>query len=151
MQVRTGIVQTPRGGTLGLLYPLFAAGLDGPLGSGEQWLSWIGIDDLLDIYRHAVLDDTLSGPVNAVAPNPVRNTDYTSTLAHTPHRPALLPIPALGPRLLLGKQGADELALANQRVEPAILARAGHQFRQPHLETALGHLLGRTTMEPHDK
>ncbi|WP_031464962.1 TIGR01777 family oxidoreductase [Sciscionella sediminilitoris] len=143
VQVRTGIVQTPRGGTLGLLYPLFAVGLGGRLGSGEQWLSWIGLDDLLDIYRRAVLDDTLSGPVNAVAPNPVRNTDYTSTLGRVLHRPALLPIPAFGPRLLLGSRGADELALADQRVEPAILARAGHQFRRPHLETELGHLLGR--------
>lgn len=143
VQVRTGIVQTPRGGTLQLLYPLFAAGLGGRLGSGAQWFSWIGIDDLIDIYHRAVLDDRLSGPINAVAPNPVRNTGYTRTLAHVLHRPAVFPIPALGPRLLLGEQGADELALADQRVEPVALQRAGHHFRHPDLEAALRHLLGR--------
>ena len=71
VQVRTGLVQTPRGGVLRLLYPLFAAGLGGRLGSGKQWLAWIGLDDLLDIYLRAVLDPALSGPVNAVAPAPV--------------------------------------------------------------------------------
>ena len=91
VQVRTGIVQTPRGGMLRLLYPLFAAGLGGRLGSGKQWLAWIGLDDLLDIYLRAVTDPALSGPVNAVAPAPVRNADYTATLAGVLHRPALLP------------------------------------------------------------
>src|SRR5271163_2811193 len=81
VQVRTGLVQTPRGGMLHLLYPLFAVGLGGRLGSGKQWLAWIGLDDLLDIYLRAVLDPALSGPVNAVAPAPVRNADYTAVLA----------------------------------------------------------------------
>jgi hypothetical protein len=143
VQVRTGIVQSPRGGTLRLLYPLFTAGLGGQLGDGRQWLSWIGIDDLADIYLRAVSDTDLSGPVNAVAPVPVRNTDYTTTLAHVLRRPALLPIPSLGPRLLLGDQGATELALANQHVTPARLHRAEHQFRHPELAPALRHVLGR--------
>jgi hypothetical protein len=81
VQVRTGIVQTPRGGMLRLLSPLFEAGLGGRLGSGKQWLAWIGLDDLLDVYLRAVLDPGLSGPVNAVAPEPVRNADYTRALA----------------------------------------------------------------------
>lgn len=140
--VRTGIVQSAAGGTLKLLRPLFAAGLGGRIGSGRQWLSWIGIDDLLDIYYRAVYDTGLTGPVNAVAPNPVRNTDYTRALAQTMHRPAMLPVPSFGPRLLLGKQGATELAEANQRVVPAKLAALDHRFRQPTVEDALGHQLG---------
>lgn len=141
--VRTGIVQSAAGGTLRLLRPLFAAGLGGRLGSGRQWLSWIGIDDLLDVYYRALYDERLTGPVNAVAPNPVRNTEYTAALASTLHRPALLPVPSFGPRLLLGRQGAVELAQANQRVSPATLEALGHRFRQPAIADALGHQLGR--------
>jgi uncharacterized protein (TIGR01777 family) len=140
--VRTGIVQAADGGTLKLLRPLFAAGLGGRLGSGRQWLSWIGIDDLLDVYYRALYDSRLSGPVNAVAPNSVRNTEYTAALAKTLHRPAWVPVPSIGPRILLGKQGARELAEANQRVEPAALAVLGHRFRQPSISDALGHQLG---------
>jgi uncharacterized protein (TIGR01777 family) len=137
--IRTGIVLTPRGGVLRVQYPLFTAGLGGPLGSGDQWLSWIGIDDLTDIYLRALVDPALNGPVNAVAPNPVRNTDYTKTLASVLHRPALLRVPALGPQMLLGEDGARELALASQRVQPL----AGQTFRYPELAAALRHMLGR--------
>lgn len=143
VQVRTGIVQSPRGGTLKLMRPLFSAGLGGRLGDGRQWLSWIGIDDLVDVYHRALWDSTLSGPVNAVAPQPVRNSEYTRTLAHVLRRPAALPVPPLGPRLLLGAQGARELACASQRVAPQRLDAAGHRFRQPDLDAALRHLLGR--------
>ncbi|MEV0248229.1 TIGR01777 family oxidoreductase [Nocardia sp. NPDC050712] len=145
VNVRTGIVQSPRGGTLRLLRPLFATGLGGRIGDGLQWLSWIGIDDLIDVYHRALWDDSLSGPVNAVAPNPVRNTDYTRVLAATLHRPALLPVPAFGPALLLGSQGARELATASQRVSPTRLTAAGHRFRTPDLDAALAHLLGRAS------
>src|ERR1700761_9170473 len=144
VNVRTGIVQSPRGGTLKLMRPLFSAGLGGPLGDGRQWLSWIGIDDLVDVYHRALWDGTLSGPVNAVAPQPVRNSEYTRTLAHVLHRPAVLPVPPLGPKVLLGAQGARELACASQRVRSEKLARAGHRFRQPDLDQALRHLLGRS-------
>ncbi|MGD0065956.1 MAG: TIGR01777 family oxidoreductase [Streptosporangiaceae bacterium] len=143
VQVRTGIVQTPRGGMLRLLSPLFAVGLGGRLGTGKQWLAWIGLDDLLDIYLRAILDSGLSGPVNAVAPEPVRNIDYTRTLASVLRRPALLPVPSFGPRLLLGAEGAREIAEASQYVRPERLAAQGHYFRQPHLEQALRHLFGR--------
>jgi hypothetical protein len=143
VRVRTGIVQSPRGGTLKLMRPLFTAGLGGRLGDGRQWLSWIGIDDLVDVFHRALWDAALSGPVNAVAPQPVRNTDYTHTLAHVLHRPAILPVPSLGPRILLGAQGARELACASQRVLPDKLSQAGHRFRQPDLDQALRHLLGR--------
>lgn len=142
VQVRTGIVQAAAGGTLKLLRPLFAAGLGGRLGSGKQWLSWIGIDDLLDIYYRALYDSRLSGPVNAVGPEPVRNSDYTTALAATMRRPALLPVPSIGPRLLLGKQGATELAEASQRVQPGKLTALGHRFRSATVSDALAHQLG---------
>ncbi|HEY3810486.1 MAG TPA: TIGR01777 family oxidoreductase [Acidimicrobiales bacterium] len=144
VQVRTGLVQSPRGGTLRLFRPLYTAGLGGRLGDGQQWMAWIGIDDLLDIYYRAVLDPGLSGPVNAVAPHPVRNQEYNATLARVLHRPARLPVPALGPRLLLGAEGARELAAASQRVHPERLLTAGHRFRHAELEPALRHVLGRT-------
>lgn len=143
VQVRTGIVQSPRGGALRVQRPLFAAGLGGPVGDAGAWLSWIGLDDLLDVYLHALRDETLHGAVNAVAPHPVQAGDYARTLARVLHRPALLPVPALGPRLLLGSQGAREIALASQRVAPARLAAAGHRFRHPRLADALAHQLGR--------
>jgi uncharacterized protein len=143
VQVRTGIVQTPRGGMLRLLSPLFEVGLGGRLGTGKQWLAWIALDDLLDVYLRAVLDPGLSGPVNAVAPEPVRNIDYTRTLAAVLRRPAVLPVPGLAPRLLLGEEGAREIAQASQSVRPERLIAAGHRFRHPDLDGALRHLFGR--------
>jgi len=141
--VRTGIVQSPRGGTLRLLWPLAEVGADGRLGAGHQWVSWIGIDDLTDIYYRALTDDTLAGPVNATAPHPVRNADYARILAHVLRRPLQLPVPGLGPRFLLGQEGASELAEADQRVSPRRLLRDGHRFRHPELEPTIRHLLGR--------
>ncbi len=143
VKVRTGIVQAAAGGTLRLLRPLFTAGLGGRLGTGRQWLSWIGIDDLTDIYHRALYDEQLSGPVNAVGPDPVRNTEYTEELARVLHRPARLPVPSLGPRLLLGEQGARELAAASQRVVPSKLLGLGHPFRHADVADALAHQLGR--------
>jgi uncharacterized protein (TIGR01777 family) len=141
--VRTGIVQTPRGGVLRLLYPLFFAGLGGRLGSGRQWTSWIGIDDLCDVYLRALIDDRLSGPVNAVSPHPVRNCDHTRALARVLRRPAFLPVPSFGPKVLLGQEGAHELAAADQRVRPQRLLDRGHEFRHPTVDQALRHVLGR--------
>ena len=140
--VRTGIVQAAAGGTLRLLRPLFLAGLGGRMGSGRQWLSWIGLDDLLDVYYRALYDTRLTGPVNAVGPAPVRNIDYTKALAGVLHRPALVPVPSFGPRLLLGGQGARELAEADQRVVPTKLTELGHRFRHATVADALAHQLG---------
>lgn len=142
VNVRTGVVQAANGGTLRLLRPLFAAGLGGRLGSGQQWMSWIGLDDLLDVYYRALYDERLAGPVNAVAPHPVRNAEYTAALAGVLHRPALLPVPSFGPRIILGEQGVRELAEADQRVLPSRLVKLGHRFRQPTIREALGHQLG---------
>lgn len=143
VNLRTGIVQSPGGGTLKLLRPLFQAGLGGRLGDGHQWMSWIGIDDVVDAYLRAVVDPALAGPVNAVAPDPVRNADYTRVLASVLRRPAALPVPRSGPALLLGTEGAREMAEASQRVVPARLRAAGHVFRFAGLEAALRHVLGR--------
>jgi uncharacterized protein (TIGR01777 family) len=145
--LRTGIVQSPKGGALQLLRLLFETGLGGRLGDGTAWMSWIGIDDIVDIYLHAIFDERLDGPVNAVAPEPVRNADYTRVLAHVLRRPAVLPVPGFGPRLLLGKEGATEVAMASQRVVPARLEEVGHRFRHRDLEGALRHVLGRTDAE----
>jgi len=142
VSVRTGIVQSPRGGALRLQRPLYAAGLGGPIAGGDQWLSWIGIDDLLDVYLRALVDRRLSGPVDAVAPTPVTGRDYARALGRAVHRPALVPVPRLGPALLLGAEGAREVALASQRVRPSVLKSAGHTFRHPDLDQALRHLLG---------
>lgn len=142
--VRTGLVQSPRGGALALQRRLFAADLGGRLGSGDQWQSWIGIDDLLDIYLRAILDERLEGPVNAVAPRPVPQHQHAAALGHALHRPALIPTPTLGPRLLLGREGTREVALASQRVVPTRLTELGHRFRFTDVEDLLRHLLGST-------
>ncbi|NNG35632.1 TIGR01777 family oxidoreductase [Nakamurella aerolata] len=142
--VRTGLVLTPAGGLLRPLRPLFTAGLGGRIGDGGQWMSWIGIDDLVDVYLRAVTDTSLSGPLNAVAPNPVTNKAFTEIFGRVLHRPTLLPVPALGPRLLLGQQATEEFVLASQRVAPAALTAANHPWRHPELTAALAHLLGKT-------
>ncbi|MET8998437.1 TIGR01777 family oxidoreductase [Amycolatopsis sp. NPDC004169] len=144
--VRTGLVLSPRGGLLRAQYPLFAAGLGGPMGSGRQWMPWIGVDDLADVYLRAVTDTVLSGPVNAVSPEPVRNAEYASTLASVLGRPARPELPPFGPHLLLGEDGRSELAVADQHVAPRRLLELGHEFRHPRLADALGHLLGAVTV-----
>lgn len=144
VQVRTGIVQSPRGGALAVQLPLFKAAAGGPMGSGDQWNSWIGVDDLLDVYLRAVVDDRMSGPVNAVAPNPLRQRAYALTLGAVLRRPALLPTPAVALRAVLGFEGAQELPLASQRVLPQQLQQLGHRFRYEDLEPALRHQLGRS-------
>lgn len=143
VKVRTGIVQSPRGGALRLQWPIFEAGMGGRLGPGSQWLPWIDIDDLSDIYVRCIVDDRCRGAINGVAPNPVTNLEYASTLARVLRRPALLPVPTSGLSVVLGSEGAREVALASQRVMPAELLRLGHAFRRPTLETCLRHQLGR--------
>jgi uncharacterized protein (TIGR01777 family) len=143
VMLRTGIVQSPRGGMLRVMRPLFTAGLGGRLGDGEQWLSWIDLDDMTDLYLTALVDSTVSGAINAVAPNPVRNAEYTRVLARTLRRPAAIPVPSFGPKLLLGEQGAEELALSSLRVAPIVLLERGHRFRRAELAQSLQHQFGR--------
>lgn len=142
VQIRTGVVLSPRGGMLAVLRPLFAAGLGGRLGSGAHYLSWIGLDDLVDAYHRALWDARLSGPVNAVAPNPVPNAEFTRALAKALRRPAIIPVPSAAPKLVLGSSGSRMLAMADQKVVPGKLLDAGHSFRREHIDLELAHGLG---------
>ena len=144
--VRTGIVQSAAGGALALQRPLFEAGVGGRMGSGEQWMSWIALDDLLDIYYRAIVDSRVEGPVNAVAPLPVRNAEWARAMGRVMRRPTVIPVPEAGPKVLLGDEGAQELALASQCVRPAVLERLGHRFRFADLDEALRHELGRARL-----
>jgi len=144
VQVRTGVVQSPAGGMLRYQLPQFLAGAGGRLGSGEQWLSWVSIDDIVGIFHHALVNEAVSGPVNGVAPAPVSNAGYTATLAGVLHRPAVLPVPAVAPRLLFGAEGAELTVLASQNVRAGVLSDTGYRFRHPDLESCLRHVLGRT-------
>ncbi|MGD9797089.1 MAG: TIGR01777 family oxidoreductase [Acidimicrobiia bacterium] len=140
--LRTGIVQSPTGGALARMLPLFRLGLGGPIGGGHQWWPWISIDDEVGAIRHLLTAD-VHGPVNLVSPNPVTNAEFTKTLARVLHRPAVLPIPLLGPAVLLGRELATSLLGDSARLQPARLLASGYEFRHPELEGALRHLLDR--------
>jgi uncharacterized protein (TIGR01777 family) len=141
--VRTGVVLSARGGMLKALRPIFSAGLGGRIGDGRQWISWIDLDDLTDVYARALVDARIDGVLNAVSPFPVRNEDLTATLARVLRRPALLHVPEPALRALLGTEGVRELARASQRVTPGRLHALGFRFRRPGLEASLRHQLGR--------
>jgi uncharacterized protein len=142
VHLRTGPVQDTAGGGLPKQALMFRLGLGGRLGSGRQWLSWTSLDDIVGAYVHALTHEELDGPVNNVAPNPVTNAEFTATLARVLHRPALLPIPEFGPKLVLG-EAADEFLFVSQRAHPLRLLETGYQFRFPELEPALRHTLNR--------
>jgi len=135
--VRTGIALGTDGGALEKILPPFRAGLGGVVGSGRQWFSWIHIDDLIGVYLMAL--DSVSGPVNACAPNPVTNAAFTRELAAALNRPALFAVPALALRMMLG-EGADIL-LRGQRVLPKRTEELGYRFAFPELKAALASLL----------
>lgn len=139
--IRTGIVQTPAGGAMQQQLPLFAAGVGGPLGE-DQWQSWISIDDIAGLIVHLALQPAAEGPVNGVAPSPVTAKQYATILGAVMHRPAAIPVPSFGPKLLLGKQGAEELVQADQRVSSQKAEHLGYAFRHPTLQLALRHILG---------
>jgi len=141
VHVRTGPVQA-RGGMLAVLAPLYKLGLGGRLGSGRQWWSWIALDDVVGVYRHAIATEELEGPVDATAPHPVTNAEHSATLARVLGRPALLPVPRFAPRLLLGDM-AEELLFYSAKAAPAAALATGYVFRFPALEPALRHVLRR--------
>ena len=140
--LRTGIVLTPGGGALAKLLPLFKLGAGGRMGSGRQWWSWISLADEIAVIRW-LLENEVSGPVNATAPNPVTNAEMTRVLGSVLHRPTLLPVPSFGPKILLGSELAQALLFTSQRVEPAVLTGHGFTFTDPTLEGALRSMLGR--------
>ncbi|MFQ5915907.1 MAG: TIGR01777 family oxidoreductase, partial [Nitrospinota bacterium] len=142
VHLRNGIVLSPKGGALAKMLPPFKLGLGGKLGSGRQYVSWISLDDMVGVIRHALERESLSGPVNAVAPNPVTNAEFTQTLGRVLSRPTVFQVPAFTLRLAFGEM-ADAALLASARVEPARLLASGYSFRHPELEGALRHILGK--------
>ena len=142
VMLRIGFILSPRGGGLARMLPPFRMGLGGRLGSGRQWMSWISIDDVVGAIQHALATDALRGPVNAVAPHPVSNAEFTRTLGRVLGRPTLFPVPSFAAHLALGEM-AEALLLSSQRVQPVKLQASGFQFRHPELEGALRELLGR--------
>jgi len=143
VHLRTGIVLSADGGALKKQLPLFKIGLGGKMGSGEQWQSWISIDDEVAAIAH-LLEADVSGPVNLTAPFPVTNAEFADVVGAVLHRPTFLPVPKFAPRLLLGRELADSLLFDGQKVTPAVLqADADFEFRHPDLESALRALLHR--------
>jgi len=142
VHLRTGIVLSRHGGALKKQLPLFKLGLGGRFGNGHQWQSWISIDDDVAAIEHLLTSD-IHGAVNLTAPNPVTNLEFTSTLAKVLHRPAVLPVPMLGPKLLLGGELSSTLLLSSQRAFPTALLRSGFEFEHQTLDVALRHVLQR--------
>ena len=137
---RFGIILDKEGGALAKMLPPFRMGLGGRIGDGKQWMSWIALDDVIAALKLMLETDSLRGPVNFVAPNPVRNEEFTKTLGKVLSRPTLFPVPAFGVRFAFGEM-ADALLLTSQRVEPARLVSEGFKFQYPQLEAALAHAL----------
>jgi uncharacterized protein len=133
---RIGVVLSARGGALAKMLTPFRLGVGGVVGDGTQWMSWIALDDVVGAIRHALATESLRGPVNAVAPEPVTNAELTRTLGRVLRRPTLVPLPTFAARMAMGEM-ADALLLASQRVVPARLQASGYVFRRPSLEGAL--------------
>ncbi|MFW5926241.1 MAG: TIGR01777 family oxidoreductase [Myxococcota bacterium] len=142
VNLRIGPVLSPEGGMLGRMLPFFKAGLGGRVGRGDQYVSWIAVDDVVRAVRHAVTESRLEGPVNAVAPNPVTNAEFTKTLGRVLRRPTIFPVPAAALELAFGKELSREALLTGQRVVPRRLADTEFEWEHPELEPALRHLLG---------
>jgi uncharacterized protein (TIGR01777 family) len=142
VNLRFGVILSPKDGALAKMLTPFKLGGGGIVGNGRQYWSWISMDDVVQAILHVIMTDSLSGPVNAVAANAVTNREFTKTLGRVLSRPTLVPMPAAAARLALGEM-ANELLLASTRVEPKRLLESGYEFRHAELEPALRHLLGR--------
>lgn len=140
--LRTGIVLSGAGGVLGRLVTIFKFGLGGRLGSGEQYQSWISIDDVVGAIQHLLTAD-VAGPVNLTAPKPVTNKAFTEALGNALGRPTFLPVPKFGPKLLLGGEMAEELLFYSQRIVPAALESSGYSFVHPEIGAAFEAVLDR--------
>ena len=140
VNLRFGIILDPSGGALKMMLPPFRAGVGGPLGSGQQWMSWVSRDDVIGAIVHCINDRSLQGPVNAVSPHPVTNTEFSRALGKTLHRPAFFSVPAFAVRLMFGEV-ADEALLASTRALPKKLQESGFAFRHPELQPELEQLL----------
>jgi len=136
VRTRTGLVLTARGGFLKRLLLPFKLGIGGRLGSGRQWMSWITLEDDLDAILHVIDTDSLTGPVNLTAPNPVTNAEFTQLLGHAVHRPTVIPTPMPALKVVYGGELVDTL-LGSERVVPEKLQRSGFTFSHPELDGAL--------------
>jgi len=143
---RLGVVLSPAGGALGKMLLPFRAGLGGVVGPGTQHMSWVAIDDVVGALHLALTSESLEGPFNLVAPEPVTNREFTKTLGRVLGRPTVAPVPAFALRLALGEM-ADATLLASTRVRPRRLQETGYVFRLPTLESALRHVLGREDLQ----
>lgn len=139
VKIRFGLVLGRDGGALGKMLPVFRLGLGGVLGSGEQWMSWIHIDDIAGLIRFAIENDGLRGVWNGVAPNPVTNREFTRALGKALHRPAFFPVPKFALRLGAGEM--SQILLDSQRCRPKAPLAAGYAFRYPELGPALAAVL----------
>ena len=137
--IRTGLVLSSAGGALPKMLPAFKLGLAATLGDGQQWVPWIHLDDIVGIFLHALLTDTVVGPINAAAPNIVRNDEFTCELADILNRPSFLAAPSFALNLVLGEMA--ELVLMSDRVTPSRALETGYHFRYTHLKKALKSLL----------
>jgi hypothetical protein len=142
VNLRLGFVLSKEGGGLAAMLRPFKLGIAGRVGSGRQYISWIAIDDVVGAISHAILSDSLRGPVNAVAPNPVTNREFTKTLGRLLWRPTIFPLQVFAAHLVMGEM-ADEVLLASARVNPTRLLASGYEFRYPELKGALRHVLGK--------
>ncbi|MEK6279603.1 MAG: TIGR01777 family oxidoreductase [Acidobacteriota bacterium] len=142
VNARFGIILDKEGGALKKMLPPFKMGIGGRIGDGKQWMSWIALDDAVGALKFALTNDALQGPVNFVAPNPVRNAEFTKTLGRVISRPTLFPIPAFGLRFAFGEM-ADALLLSSQRVEPQRLKGGGYEFRYREVDSALADILAK--------
>ncbi|MCA9229089.1 MAG: TIGR01777 family oxidoreductase [Planctomycetales bacterium] len=140
VNMRIGVVLSSEGGALAKMLLPFKLGAGGILGSGQQYFSWIALDDVIGAIETILANDQVAGPVNLVSPQPVTNRDFTKTLGRVLSRPTVLPMPAFVARLAVGEM-ADALLLGGARVLPKVLVNLGYQFQQPALEPALRHLL----------
>jgi uncharacterized protein len=143
VNLRTGLVMSPDGGTLAKLLPLFRLGLGGKIGSGEQVMSWIALEEIPPVLLHIVQQPNLSGPINLVSPNPVTNATFVKLLAKVLTRPAFFGLPAFGAKLAFGEM-AEELLLSGARIIPRKLLESGYQFNFPELEDTFRQLLIKT-------
>lgn len=140
VRLRYGVILSDAGGALPRMVTPFKFGVGGRFGSGRQWMSWITLDDAIEITRFAIVNDAFAGPVNIVAPDPVRNADFARALAKALHRPAIFPAPAFALRLVLGEM-ADPLLLSSQRVRPERLLAMNYAFRYSDPAAALESIL----------
>ena len=142
VELRFGVILSTEGGALAAMLKPFKFGMGGRLGSGKQWMSWISLEDAVGVVCSAITDEQLTGPLNVVAPNPLRNAEFTRITAAVLHRPAIFAAPAFALRIALGEM-ADGLLLASLRVMPERLLATGYQFRSPEFELALRAILDR--------